>query len=191
MSMFTMLLVGALTFGLCYLLDKGYTRVFRNRAQHRSGLAVRLSKRYASFGLILCVLGIAGIFAGLSGNTVLLVGGIIVLLMGAGLITYYMTFGIFYDEDSFILTTFGKKSITYRFRDILGQQLYVIQGGSTLVEVHLSDGNALSIHTRMEGAYPFLDHAFAAWCRQTGRHPGDCSFHDPANHLWFPPMEEV
>ena len=191
MSMFTMLLVGALTFGLCYLLDKGYTRVFRNRAQHRSGLAVRLSKRYASFGLILCVLGIAGIFAGLSGNTVLLVGGIIVLLMGAGLITYYMTFGIFYDEDSFILTTFGKKSITYRFRDIRGQQLYVIQGGSTLVEVHLSDGNALSIHTRMEGAYPFLDHAFAAWCRQTGRHPGASSFHDPANHLWFPPMEEV
>lgn len=191
MSMITMLLIGTLTFGLCFLLDKGYTRIFRNRAQHRSGLAVRVNKRYASFGLVLCVLGIAGIFSGLAGNTVLLVGGIIVLLMAAGLIAYYMTFGVFYDEDSFILTTFGKKSITYRFRDIRGQQLYLIQGGSTVVELHLSDGNAVSIHSGMEGAYPFLDHAYSAWCRQTGRKPENCPFHDPANHLWFPPIEEV
>ena len=189
MSMITMLLIGTLTFGLCFLLDKGYTRIFRNRAQHRSGLAVRVNKRYASFGLVLCVLGIAGIFSGLAGNTVLLVGGIIVLLMAAGLIAYYMTFGVFYDEDSFILTTFGKKSITYRFRDIRGQQLYLIQGGSTVVELHLSDGNAVSIHSGMDGAFPFLNHAFSAWCRQTGRKPEDCGFHDPANHIWFPTEE--
>ena len=189
--MITIIIIVALTFGLCFLFDKGYTHIFRNKAQHRSGLAVRVSKRYASFGLVLCVLGITAVFSGLSGNTVLLAGGILVLLMAAGLITYYMTFGVFYDADSFILTTFGKKSITYRFRDICGQQLYVIQGGNVVVELHLADGNAVSIHSGMDGAYPFLDHAFAAWCRQTGRNPEDCSFHDPSNHLWFPPIEEV
>ena len=117
---------------------------------------------------------------------VLLAGGIIVLLMGAALITYYLTFGVFYDDDSFILTTFGKKSVTYRFADIRMQQLYVVQGGNIVIELHLSDGRALSLQSGMEGTYPFLDHAFTAWCRQTGRDPENCPFHDPANSLWFP-----
>ena len=111
------------------------------------------------------------------------------LLMGAALITYYMSFGIFYDADSFILTTFGKKSVVYRFADIRAQQLYTIQGGGVLVELHMADGRTVSIQSAMEGAYPFLDHAFAAWCRQTGRDPESCGFHDPSQSLWFPTEE--
>ena len=191
MNLLTVLLVAAATFGVCWFFDKGYTNAFRNKIQHRTGLAVRLSKRYAVFGLILTVLGIAAILTGLNDSKVLLFGGIFVLLMGLGLIVYYMTFGIFYDADSFILTTFGKKSVTYRFADITAQQLYIIQGGNVLVELHLADGNAVGIQSVMEGAYPFLDHAFAAWCRQTGRNPESCSFHDPGNHLWFPSVEEA
>ena len=191
MNLITIVLVAAVTFGVCWLFDKGYTNAFRNKVQHRSGLAVRLSKRYAVIGLLLLVLGIAAIFTGISGGKALLYGGILVLLMGAGLIVYYLTFGIFYDADSFILTTFGKKSVTYRFADIAAQQLYVVQGGNVIVELHLTDGNAVGIQSVMEGAYPFLDHAFAAWCRQTGRDPEDCPFHDPANHLWFPNVEEA
>ena len=191
MSIMAMVIIAALTFGVCFLFDKGFTRLFRGKTQHRTGLSVRASKHYASIGLMLCVLGIAAVFVGLSGNTALLIGGLLILVMGIGLITYYMTFGIFYDEDTFLLATFGKKSVTYRFGDIRFQQLYLIQGGSTLVELHLSDGRAVSIHTRMDGAYPFLNHAFSAWCRQTGRNPEDCSFHDPAGHLWFPSEEEV
>lgn len=190
MNIFSILIIAAITFGICYLFDKGYTNTFRNKVQHQTGLAVRVSKRYAAFGLILGVLGIAAILTGLSDSTVLIVGGVVVLVVGIGLITYYMTFGIFYDADSFILTTFGKKSVTYQFRDIQSQQLYLIQGGSTVIELHLGDGRSVSIQSAMEGAYPFLDHAFAAWCRQTGRNPEDCSFHDPANSLWFP-SEEV
>ena len=190
MNLFSMLLVAALTFGICYLLDKGYTKLFRSKQQHRSGKAVRVSKRYASFGLIICVLGITAIFTGISTGGVLLMGGILVLLIGIGLVGYYMSFSIFYDDDSFILTTPGKKSRTYQFRDIRYQQLYLIQGGSTVVELHMADGSAVSIQSAMEGAYPFLDHAFAVWCRQTGRDPDSCSFHDPANSLWFPTEEE-
>lgn len=190
MNMFSFLLIAGLTFGICFLVDKGYTRLFRNKQQYHSGLAVRVSKRYASFGLILCILGILAVFTGFTSGKTLLIGGILVLLIGICLIGYYMSFGIFYDADTFILTTFGKKSTAYRFGDIQHQQLYQIQGGNMLVELHLQDGNSISIHSGMEGAYPFLDHAFAAWCRQTGRHPEECSFHDPANHLWFP-MEDM
>lgn len=191
MNPLSMLLVVALTFGVCYLLDKGYARLFRNKAQHRSGLQVRVSKRYASFGLILCVLGIVAVFTGLSGENVLLIGGVLVLLIGVALAAYYLSFGIFYDADSFILTALGKGSRTYRFQDIQSQKLYLIQGGSIVVELHMADGSAVSIQSAMEGAYPFLDHAFAAWCRQTGKNPEDCTFHDPRNHLWFPTEEDV
>ena len=190
MSLISMILIGVLTFGVCFLLDRGYTRIFRNKQQHRSGLQVRHNKRYASFGLILGVLGLTAVFTGLSGNTVLLIGGILVLIMGAGLVAHYMCFGVFYDADSFIRTTFGRKSTTYRYCDIQGQRLYLIQGGNIVVDLHLSDGSSLSIQSTMEGAYPFLDHAFAAWCRQKNLNPDDCAFHDPANSLWFPTVED-
>ena len=82
MNMITILLVAAATFGVCWLFDKGYTNTFRNKIQHRTGLAVRLSKRYAVFGLLLTVLGIAAIFTGLGSGKALLYGGIFVLLWG-------------------------------------------------------------------------------------------------------------
>ena len=184
------ILVAALVFGICFAVDKGFSKTFRNQVQHKTGLSVRLSKRYALFGLFLTVIGILAICVGLTDPSVLLWGGIIVLLMGAGLITYYMTFGIFYDADSFILTTFGRKSAVYSFSDIVEQKLYLVQGGSTIVELHMADGRAVGLQSTMEGTYPFLDHAFAAWCRQTGRKAETCDFHDPANSIWFP-MEDV
>lgn len=186
-----MIIVAALTFGLCFLFDKGYTKLFRNKAQHRSGQAVRPSKRYGSFGLIVCVLGITAILTGAAEGGVLLFGGIAVLLIGAALVGYYMSFGIFYDDDGFIVSALGKKSRTYRYRDIRSQKLYLIQGGSTVVELHLSDGQIASVQSSMDGAYPFLDHAFSRWCRQTGTDPEKCEFHDPANSLWFPTEEDA
>ncbi len=191
MSPILIVLVVALTFGICYALDKGYTRLFRGKAQHRTGLQVRVNKRYATFGLILCIIGILAVFTGIGGETVLLVGGIIVCFIGCGLICRYLSFGIFYDADSFIMTTFPRGSRTYRFADIRHQKLYLIQGGSMVVELHMADGSAVSIQSAMEGVYPFLDHAFNAWCRQTGRDPESCTFHDPRNHLWFPGEEDA
>ena len=184
------LLVAALVFGVCFLFDKGFDKLFRSKAQHKSGLAVRLPKRYVAFGAILIALGAAAIFTGLDGTTILTVGGVILVLMGICLVVYYATFGIFYDEDSFILTTFGKKSTTYQYRDIKAQQLYLIQGGSIVVELYMTDGRSVSLQSTMESPYAFLDTAFAGWCRQMGRKTEDCSFYDPSQHCWFPPVEE-
>ena len=190
MDFLAIIVMAAVTFGVCFLLDKGFTKVFRGTRQHQTGLSVRLSKRYGSGGLLLAVLGVVAIFSGLSNSTVLLVGGIFVLLLGVGLIVYYMTFGVYYDEDSFVLTTFGKKSKTYTFRDIRGQQLYTVTGGSTIIELHMQDGRAVSLQSNMTGVYLFLDAAFAGWCRQTGRNAADCPFYDPENSRWFPALEE-
>ena len=185
------LLIAAIIFGICYLVDKAFSKLFRSKAQHRSGMAVRANKRYGLFGIILTVLGIMAIFVGITDGPVLIWGGIIVLLMGIALAVYYLSFGIFYDGESMLLQRFGKKDVTYLFRDILGQKLYLIQGGSIVVELHMADGSAVSVQSSFDGVYPFLDTAFAGWCLQTGRDPQSCDFHDPSQSLWFPTVEET
>lgn len=186
MELFLTLLVAAAVFGVCYAVDRLFTKFFRSRAQHRSGLAVRASKRYGIFGVGLSVLGVMAICGGIPEDFALMVGGALVLLMGLGLAVYYLSFGIFYDGESLLYCRFGKKSVTYLYRQIVGQKLYQIQGGTVVIELHMEDGSALSLQSTMDGVYPFLDTAFAGWCLQLGRDPQSCTFHDPANSLWFP-----
>ena len=191
MTFFLILLIAAAVFGLCFAVDKAFAKLFRSKAQHRSGMAVRANKRYGLFGVILSVLGIMAVCVGISDGPVLLWGGIVVLLMGAALAVYYLSFGVFYDGETFLLSRLGKKEVTYRFSDIKGQKLYMVQGGNVIIELHMADGGTVSLQSTMDGVYPFLDTAFAAWCLQTGRDPQSCDFHDPSQSLWFPTVEDV
>lgn len=184
------IVVAALVFGVCFLVDKGFAKLFRSQAQHRSGMAVRLNKKYGAFGLILVVLGISAILSGISQSVVLLIGGIIVVAMGAALVVYYMTFGIFYDGEGFVYTTFGKKSRTYHYSQIRSQQLYVIQGGNVIVELHMTDGSAVQVQLALQGAEDFMNTAFLGWVRQKNMDIREnCDFHDPQNSCWFPAEE--
>ena len=181
--------VVAIAFGVFFLIDKGFNRLFRSKAQHKSGKSVRLNKRYATIGLVLVTLGAAGLITGIPEDILLTAGGALIAVIGIGLIVYYMTFGLFYDEDSFILMTFGKKEKTYQYKDIRTQQLFNSYG-NIVIELHLSDGRSVHLHANMEGTYPFMDAAFAGWLQQTGRKKEDCPFYDPENSCWFPNAEE-
>ena len=187
MKLVPILIVAAVVFGICFLVDKGFTKLFRSQAQHRSGMAVRLSKRYGSFGLILAVIGLAAIFTGLSNGWILIAGGAFLVLMGAGLVVYYLSYGVFYNEDSFIYMTLTKPNTTYYYKDIVAQQLYNNQG-HLLIELYMKDGNTVQLQSTMEGCFAFMDYAFYAWLQQTGRREEDCPFHDPRNSCWFPPV---
>ncbi len=178
-------IIAALTFGVCFLVDKGASRLFHK--EHREGSQVRLSKKYGSVGTIVGVLGIACVLTGLSDGAVLIVSGSVLVLLGVGLVVYYMTSGIFYREDTFTSTAFGRKATTYRYEEIEGQLLYVSYR-NTIIELHLKNGRSVQVLSGMNGAYDFLDHAFAAWLRQTGKAKEDCKFHDPDNSCWFPSM---
>ena len=59
MPVFALLILAAATFGLCFLADRLFTKLFRNHRQHRSGKSVRANSRYAAFGIILSVIGLA------------------------------------------------------------------------------------------------------------------------------------
>lgn len=189
MEYLIVLAVVAIAFCLLFLIDKGFTKLFRNKAQHKSGKAVRLNKRYATIGLILFALGAASLIAGIPSNWLLMIGSTVVIVVGIGLVVYYMTFGIFYDDDSFILMTFGKKNTTYQYREICTQQLFT-SAGNVIIELQLADGRSVQLHSNMEGTFPFMDAAFAGWLRQTGRTKEDCPFYAPENSCWFPNTEE-
>lgn len=190
MSLISILFVTALVFGLCYLVDKAFTAKFRSTAQHRSGLAVRVNKRYGVFGIGLSVLGVLAIGVGITGGTALIIGGAVVFFMGIGLSVYYLTHGIFYDGESFLLTSFRRKDRLYRYCDIMEQKLFLVQGGSVIIELYLNDGGSVSLQSSMDGVYLFLDTAFAGWCLQKGIDPQTCDFHDPSKSWWFPHEEE-
>ena len=185
------LLVAAATFGVMFVLDKGLTKLLRSKTQHRSGTAVRLKKHFGILSLALMILGLLGILNGLiDWNPALLLGGLVILPGGAVLGVYYLTHGIFYDDDSFLYVSFGNRSREYRYADITGQKLYEIQGGSLLVELHMTDGKAVSVQGNMEGAPGFLDKAAHARMRQLGLNSHECDWFDEALGQWFPPVEE-
>ena len=52
MQFVIVLLIAAAVFGVCYLVDKGFSKAFRGKAQHRSGMAVRANKRFGVFGVV-------------------------------------------------------------------------------------------------------------------------------------------
>ena len=184
-----MILIIAGVFLLCYLVDKGFTKLFRSKVQHKSGKSVRLSKRYGSIGLVLFAFGLAAVFMGLNEKEWVLAGGAGILVLGGiALVVAYMSFGIYYDEDSLILSQFGKASVTHYFKNIRSQQLY-LASGNVVVELHMADGSHFQVHTGMTGMGEFMDYAFAAWLAQTGRKQEDCTWYDPDNSCWFPPYE--
>ena len=193
MEYLAIIIFAALVFGVCFLVDKGFTKLFRNQAQHHSGQAVRLNKKYGAFGLILTVLGLATLFAALSETWIFVAAGAIVIVMGIALVVYYMTFGIFYDADGFVYTTFGKKSSTYQYNQIRCQQLYQVQGGNIIVELHMTNGNTVQVQLQLNGAEDFLNTAFLGWVRQKNLdvRSGCCDFHDPEKSCWFPSLEDV
>ena len=185
------ILVIAATFAALFAIDKGLTKLFRSRRQHRSGSAVRLKKHYGILSLALMILGALSIVIWFSDRTLaLLVGGILVLPGGAARGIYYLTHGIFYDDEGFLYTTFGNRSSEYRYGDIRNQKLYEIQGGTLLVELHMADGSAVSVQGNMEGAYDFLSKAAHARMRQLGLNSHECDWFDETEGRWFPPVEE-
>ena len=189
--LFTLLIMAAV-FGICYLADKSFTKLFRSQPQHLSGLSLRPSKRYGSMGTIVALIGVAGVATGIAdSSTPMIIGSSVLILSGIGLAAYYLSTGIFYDEDSFLSVSLGKKQRTYRYADIVHQQLYAVQGGHYIVELHMTDGTAVMIQTQMDGHRAFLAHASEKWCVSKGIDPTDRKHYDPDHYIWFPSQEDI
>lgn len=189
MKLLPVLILAALTFGICFLADKGFTKAFRSDPRHASGQAVRMNRHVGGIGIAVTALGVLGIASGISGFWLLLAAGCVVLLTGIALVTLYLSFGVYYDDDGFLVHRFGKKPTSHRYDEICAQQLFNTSG-RIVVELHLADGSTLQLQQGMTGRDEFLDKAFARWLAQKGLKAESCDFHDPASSCWFPPVEE-
>lgn len=189
MQYIPVIVIVLVTIGFCFLVDKGFTKIFRNKAQHKSGLSVKASKRYATVGLVVFALGVAALVAVKGQGVLMLIAGLVMILVGICFVVYYLSFGIYYDDESFIYSSFGRKSKTYSYKQIVSQQLY-ISGNSLVIELHLSDEHSVQLQSTMDGVQPFLKKAFEGWRLQNGLTMEDCSFHDAENNRWFPNAQE-
>ena len=115
--------------------------------------------------------------------------GIALLLMGGGLGAYYLGFGIYYDDESFLYASFGRKTVEYRYSDIEAQQLFQTTGGGLVIDLFLSNGRSIGLQSAMQGVYPFLDKACHARLRQLGIDSTECDWLDESKSCWFPTKE--
>ena len=189
MKYVVVLIVIACTIGICFGMDKIFNKIFRSKSQHKSGMRVKASKRYATFGLILAALGIAALCSSHISRVLILVAGIAMLVIGLALIIYYLSFGIYYDDESFIYSSLLHKNKTYKFGDIAAQQLYY-SGANVVIELHLSDKQTIQLQSSMDGVSAFMNKAFESWLKQNNKTAEDCTYYDPRQFCWFPPLQE-
>ena len=189
MEYLAILLVAVGTFVLCFIADKIFNRLFRHKSQHRSGMRVKANKRYASLGIILAVLGIAALCYSYVNRLLLLIVGITMVVVGGVLVFYYLSYGIYYDDESFIYSALGRKDKCYKHGDIIAQQLYY-SNANAIIELHLSDGYSIQLQSSMDGFYDFMNKAFAGWVKQNNKKTDDCQHYDPHKYSWFPSLQE-
>ena len=175
-------------FGVCFLADLLFRKLFRSGSQYRTGKSVRMNRHVGGAGVALLAFGLVAMVFGIGEGWFVIAAGAILVLTGLGLTVYYMSFGVYYGEDDFLLCTFGKRKKVYRYEQIKAQQLYISSGG-VIIELFMDDGRSVQLQPGMSGVETFMDAAFLAWLRQRGMEVEACGFYDPENNCWFPPVE--
>jgi hypothetical protein len=188
MDIFYLALFMAAVFGLCRLVDILFTRIFRSKPQHKSGRAVRLSPHVGGIGVGVFLLGLMAVLFGGGQGWILIAGGVMLLLLGIGLVVYYLSFGVYYDEEGFLFSALGRRAIFCRYETIKAQRLYNA-GGKLLIELHMEDGNTIQLPAGMKGREAFLDYAYEGWVRQKHLAAEELLFHDADNSVWFPTLD--
>lgn len=181
-----LLLIGAATFALCFVIDRLIQRLKRKRTGGKATRIVRQPRRAAGIGIVLMVAGIALM---LFLRTALgLWGGIVILLMGAVLLGSYFVMSVEYDDEGFTYRTLKSKE-RYLYNQIRGEQAVATRSGITAM-LYVGD-TVVEVSEAMQGVQEFLSHAYYARCRQLSIDPETCPPPAPRELVWFPaPPEE-
>ena len=178
----------AVIFGLVALVDFLLKKLFPKEGAMKSGKAVRMPRYSAILGIIMTGLGfVALLFLPMEGETFLMLGCVVVLIMGLYLVVSYARFGIFYDDEQFTYRTLTQKAKTYRYSEIRGQRSFVAKSG--LNTMLYAAGDEIRLYSAMQGLGDFLNKAFFRWCDQTGIDP-DTVENNPSMLHFFPDPEE-
>ncbi len=175
-------LCGAAVFGLCFLIDRLISRLTRKTESTRS---VRQPTRAAGIGIVLLVGGIALLL--FLKEKLGLIGGIVLVALGAVLIASYFFFRLDYDSEGFTCKTL-RGTTRYSFNQIRAEQALSTRSG--IAVMLFVGGDTVELSEAMQGVRDFLSFAYYARCRQMGIDPEDAPPPAPEDLLWFPPPED-
>ena len=104
-----MLIVCAAVFLVCFLIDTLLKVIFPKSKLEKSKQAVRPPRRSAVIGVILAFLGLAVVvrIAPKEHDTLLLIGAIGAMVIGAVLLCTYFSVVIYYDDEGFLFKAWG------------------------------------------------------------------------------------
>lgn len=185
MTAVILLIIGAITFGLCFLIDWLIKRIKQRKKGTHESHTVRQPTRAIGIGIVLTVAGLA--LALFWGQALGLWGGLVIFLLGVVLIGSYFVFYINYDEESFTYCTIkGKKR--YLYNQIRGEQVIATRSGINVI-LYMG-GSTVEMSEGMQGVREFLSHAYYARCRQLNIDPAENPPPAPRELLWFPEPSE-
>ena len=179
------LLIGAVVFLCCFLVDKLLGKLFPKSALEKSKNVVRPPRKSAIFGTLMVFFPIVALLFWMpeGGDTLLLIGCIGAIAMGIFLLITYFSVSIYYGDETFLYKTLrgGKKE--YHYSQIKGQRSLMTRGGINTI-LFVGD-DEINLYSAMQNLNAFLNKAFFAWCRVKGIDP-DTVENNPRMFTWFP-----
>lgn len=185
-----MLIVCALVFLVCFLIDTLLKVIFPKSKLEKSRQAVRPPRRSAVIGVILAFLGLAVVvrIAPQEHDTLLLIGAIGAMVIGAVLLCTYFSVVIYYDDEGFLYKAWGHGKQEFRYSQIKGQRSLLTRGG---VNTILFVGDAeINLYGAMQNLNAFLSKAFFKWCEVKGIDP-DSIENNPRMATYFPDPDDA
>lgn len=182
-------LLCAFVFLICFLVDLLLKKLFPKDPIEKGKQVVRLPRRGAIMGVILCFVGLIVLvrFYPQSADTLLLLGGIAALILGAILLVNYFSFFIYYDDETFLYRDFRHKKTRYHFSQIRGQRSMLTRSGvQTMLFVA---EESIQLYSAMQGLDTFLNKAFYKWCSVKGIDP-DSVENNPRMLTYFPDPDQ-
>lgn len=184
-----MLIVCAAVFLVCFLIDTLLKVIFPKSKLEKSKQAVRPPRRSAVIGVILAFLGLAVVvrIAPKEHDTLLLIGAIGAMVIGAVLLCTYFSVVIYYDDEGFLYKAWGHGKQEFLYSQIKGQRSLLTRGG---VNTILFVGDAeINLYGAMQNLNAFLSKAFFKWCQVKGIDP-DSVENNPRMATYFPDPDD-
>lgn len=177
-------IVCALVFLICFGIDKLVQRLFPKTELEKGKNVVRPARRSAVFGVILTFAAVAVTVFRISKepDVLLLLGCAVAFILGVILLVSYFSFAIYYDNESFLYRSYGRKR-EFHYGQIRGQRTLMTRGGYNAVL--FVDDTEIDLYSSMQNVNVFLGKAFYRWCEQKGIDPNSVE-NNPRMMSWFP-----
>lgn len=185
MKYLLVLLLCAVVFLICFLIDLLLKALFPKSKLENSKNVVRPPRRSAVFGVILSFLGVVVLVKYLptAEEILLIIGAAVALILGAVLLITYFSVVIYFDDEGFLYKARGHGKQTFRYSQIKGQRSLMTRGGINTI---LFVGDAeINLYSAMQNVNAFLNKAFFKWCAEKGLDP-DSIENNPRMLTYFP-----